>query len=174
MHEDDELFAEEAPSKSELKRQMHTLQALGERLVALSASQLANMPINDERLLEAVQLAQRIKSHSGRRRQLQYIGKLMRSIDPEPLKNAFAEIDGQRQEEAARFHQLEALRDALLNDGDSAIGIVAQRYAQVDRGHLRQLLRNHQREQSEQKPLSAARAIFRYLRELDEQSEQSD
>ena len=72
-------------SKSERKRQMHALQDLGERLVALPEADLATIPINDERLRDAVQTARRITARGGLKRQLQFIGKLMRSIDPSPL-----------------------------------------------------------------------------------------
>lgn len=168
MHDDDEI--DEGPSKSEIKRQMHALQALGERLVALPDAQLAKIPIADESLLEAVHLARRIKARSGLKRQLQYIGKLMRSIDPEPIIEALAQLDGQHQENAARFHQLEQLRDQLLAEGDQALSAVVSRYPEADRSHLRQLLRNYQREQQTGREKGAARAIFRYLRSLEEQS----
>lgn len=173
MHDDEDIY--EGPSKSELKRQMHALQALGERLVTLPEAQLAKIPIADESLAEAIQLARRIKARSGLKRQLQYIGKLMRSIDPEPIVEALAQLDGQHQEDAARFHQLEQLRDRLLARGDDALGEVVARYPEVDRSHLRQLIRNYHRDQQSGREKGAARAIFRYLRSLDDAaSEDSD
>ncbi|MEE4202501.1 MAG: ribosome biogenesis factor YjgA [Halieaceae bacterium] len=169
MHDDDETFFE-GPSKSEVKRQMHALQALGERLVALPDAQLAKIPIDDEALADAIQLARRIKARSGLKRQLQYIGKLMRSVDADPIAEALDLLDGQHQTNAARFHQLEQLRDRLLHDGDEALSEVASRYPEVDRSHLRQLLRNYQKEQKTGKDKGTARAVFRYLRSLDEQA----
>jgi ribosome-associated protein len=100
MHDDDEEFYE-GPSKSEVKRQMHALQALGERLVALPDTQLAKIPIADDALAEAIQLARRIKARSGLKRQLQYIGKLMRSVDADPIAEALDLLDGQHQANAA-------------------------------------------------------------------------
>ena len=75
-------------SKSARKRQMHALQDLGEQLVALTSTQLAKLNLDNEALLEAVTLAQRINHHSGKRRQMQYIGKLMRSADADRIAEA--------------------------------------------------------------------------------------
>lgn len=167
MHDD--YDENEGPSKSELKRQMHALQEIGERLVALSDNQLAKIPIESTSLSEAIQLARKIRSHSGRKRQLQYIGKLMRSTDPEPITAALAALDGQHQAEAARFHQLEQWRDLLLSEGDNAISELVVHFPTMDRSHLRQLLRNYQRDLTKGREKTSARAIFRYLRELEEQ-----
>lgn len=169
MH-DDEDFEDEnfGPSKSARKRDMHALQALGTRLTELSDAQLRSMPIDDEKLKEAVDLARRIKSRSALRRQLQYIGKLMRSIDPAPIEEAFARIDGKHEEDKARFHRLETLRDSLLQQGDAGMDAVLAVYPHADRQPLRQLLRQHSAEQKNNKPATAARKLFRYLRELDE------
>ncbi len=86
---------EERPSKTQRKKAMHELQSLGERLVALNAEQLARVEL-PELLREAVQEAARVKGHESRRRQMQYIGRLMRSVDPEPLERALAARPGQR------------------------------------------------------------------------------
>src|SRR6056300_499880 len=83
------------PSKSERKRQMHALQQLGERLVALSQAELDAINIEDERLREAVDQARRIKARGGLRRQLQFIGKLMRSIDSSTIEAALKARDQQ-------------------------------------------------------------------------------
>ena len=85
LYDDDDNFVE---SKSARKRQMHALQNLGEQLVELSASQLQKLNLDNEALIEAVQLAQRISHHSGKRRQMQFIGKLMRSADAEHIADA--------------------------------------------------------------------------------------
>jgi ribosome-associated protein len=171
MHDDDDndhVF--DGPSKSALKREMHALQAIGERLVTLSDAQLAKFPIADESLRDAVLLARKITSHSGRKRQLQFIGKLMRRIDPTPLIEAFDIIDNQHQASAARFHALEQLRDDLLKRGDNAIEDVVTKYPEADRSHLRQLLRSQQKAVSQGKNDGSAKKLFRYLRELDDQA----
>ena len=169
MHDDMDDFEEDlGPSKSSRKRDMHALQALGTRLTQLSDAQLKKIPIEDDSLLEAILLARQIKAHGGLRRQLQFIGKLMRNIDAQPIIDAIAELDGQSQASAARFHRLEALRDELLNKGDAGIESVLAVFPDAERNQLRQLMRQHQREVSSGKTLSAARKLFRYLRTLDE------
>lgn len=161
--EDDEFLA---PSKSAVKRALSALQDMGAQLVQLSDRELARMPIEDETLARAIAEARRIRSNSASKRQLQYIGKLMRRIDAEPLARALADLHQQKRQDTDAFHQLEILRDALLADGPQAIGQVLEMFPGADRQHLRQLLRQHQKEVSNDKPGRAARKIFQYLREL--------
>ena len=104
-------------SKTQRKKEMHELQALGVALVELPESQLGAMQIADE-LREAVLEAKRIKSHEGRRRQLQYIGRLMRDVDPVPLRAQLDALTGHSAQEAARHRRLEALREKLLADDE--------------------------------------------------------
>lgn len=169
MHDESDDFDEYlGPSKSALKRDMHALQALGARLTELSDAQLKKIPIEDDALLEAVLLARRIKAHGGLRRQIQFIGKLMRNVDAQPIIDAVAELDGQSQASAARFQRLEVLRDELLHQGDAGIERILAVFPDAERNQLRQLMRQHQREVSSGKAPSAARKLFRYLRTLDE------
>ena len=160
--DEDEL----APSKSALKRQMTALQKLGEALVELSERELVRIPIEDARLLETIREARAIRSRSARRRHLQYLGKLMRSIDPEPIEAALNALHEQRQDETRAFRELEAWRDTLLKEGDSAIQGLLQRFPTADRQQVRQLLRQHKHESATGKPMAASRKLFRYLREL--------
>lgn len=159
---------EEGPSKSELKRRMTGLQQLGEKLTQLTPAQLAKVAITDQRLIEAIDQAKRINARGGKRRQLQYIGKLMRDIDAEPIRQAIQDLEQGNQAENQRFHRLENLRDILLTRGDAGLESVIEQLPGADRQHLRQLLRKHQREVSEGKPQATARKIFRYLRALDD------
>jgi len=89
----DPADADDRPSKSELKRQMHALQEIGERLVALPQNDLDRIPIEDARLEDAIAQARRITARGGLKRQLQFIGKLMRSVDPAPIEAALASLD---------------------------------------------------------------------------------
>jgi ribosome-associated protein len=162
----DDPDALEPPSKSELKRRMTALQHLGEALTALSDKQLQNVPIEDARLLEAIHEAQRISSNSARRRHLQFIGKLMRDIDAEPIAAALSAMDQEQHRHAAHFKGLEQLRDRLLKEGPDTIGDVVERWPATDRQHLRNLLLQAQREQKRGQAPAAARKLFRYLREL--------
>ena len=169
MNDDIEQFDEDEespyPSKSQLKRESHALQALGEELVALPATKLAKIPMPDE-LAEAVGLARRIKARGGLKRQLQYIGKIMRTIDAEPIEQALDEMKNAAGKEAAKFHRLEQWRDRLVNEGDAALEQLLEEFPHADRQHLRQLTRNAQQETIKNKPPKASREIFRYLRDL--------
>src|SRR5258706_241507 len=113
------VHAEEKPSKTELKRVMHELQALGERLIGLNPEQLAAIAL-PENLHEAVEQARRITKHEARRRQLQYIGRLMRDVDPEPIREKLKVWDGVSIEETARLHRIERWREKLLEDDGEA------------------------------------------------------
>ena len=158
--------AEEAPSKSELKRRMSALQTLGETLVTLNEQQLARIPIDDDRLLEAIREARQIRSNSARRRHLQYIGKLMRDINPAPIQRALDELHQRHQQANEDFQRLEQLRDDVLLAGLKGVELVVDAWPEADRQQLRQILLQHQRELKLGKPPAAARKLFRYLREL--------
>jgi ribosome-associated protein len=144
---------------------MHDLQALGVELVELSESVLADVRMPDE-LRDAVLEAKRIKAHEGRRRQIQYIGRLMRDIDPAPLREQLDALTGHSAAEAARHRRLEALREKLLAD-DMALTDYVAAHADADLQELRTLIRNARREQKEGKPPRAFRELFRLLKSLD-------
>lgn len=160
---DEDLIPE---SKSARKRQMHALQNLGEQLVALTPTQLAKLNLGNEALLEAIELAQRINHHSGKRRQMQFIGKLMRSADSEYIAQALDALhEGSRQQKALE-HMIEAARDALISRGDTALHEVLTMWPQAERQLLRQLSRSAVDEQKKGLPPASARKLFRYLRSL--------
>jgi ribosome-associated protein len=153
------------PSKSQLKRDMDALQALGARLVELGPERLAKVNMPDD-LRDAVKEAQRITAHGGRRRQMQYIGRLMRHVDPAPIQAALDEFDGVSAVAKARQHALERLRERLLED-ESVLNEIASRTATADFQQLRQLRRNALKEKAEGKPPRAYRELFRVLRDLE-------
>lgn len=159
---------DDAPSKSELKRQMTSLQELGEELTRLNKKQLAQIPIEDEQLLEAIAEVQKIRSNSARRRHLQFIGKLMRSLDAEPIRAALSNLDQAKRKADSDFHRLEKLRDDMLAAGVTGTELATRIWPQADRQQLRQLLLQHQRELQLNKPPAASRKLFRYLRDLQE------
>ncbi|MDH5785843.1 MAG: ribosome-associated protein [Chromatiales bacterium] len=150
-------------SKSQLKRESHAFTDLGKELVELPQNKLDKIPLEDS-LLDAVNLARRIKERGGKKRQLQYIGKLLRKIDAEPIIAAMDELKSEHLRENARFHRLEQWRDRLIEEGDSALAELLNDHPELDRQHLRQLLRNAQQEQKLNKPPKAARELFKYLR----------
>ena len=152
-------------SKTQRKKEMHELQALGTDLVELAESQINELQIPD-RLRDAVLAAKRIKSHEARRRQMQYIGRLMRDVDAAPIRAQLDVLVGHSAQEAARHRRLEALREKLLANDDALTAYVAE-HPGADLQALRTLIRNTRREQKEGKPPRAFRELFRLLKSLD-------
>ena len=153
------------PSKSQLKREMTALQDLGAELVALSRERLAKIEM-PERLRDALLDAQRFTKHEAKRRQMQYIGKIMRDIDSAPLRAAMDEINGVSEAANIRQHRLERLRTQLMED-EAAFSELARDYPAADLQHLRQLRRNALKEAQQGKPPRAYRELFRELRGLE-------
>jgi ribosome-associated protein len=152
-------------SKTQLKTQMNALQKLGESLIDLSPASLAKIPMEEE-LLDAVLLARRIlRKKEGYRRQLQLIGKIMRHLDVQPIEQALLVIQNSHQKATGAFHKLEVLRDEILARGDDAIESTLVEYPQLDRQKLRQLVRQANKQQAENKPSKAARELFKYLKQ---------
>jgi ribosome-associated protein len=161
------------PSKSQLKREMKALQDLGERLAALPAHRIDVLDVSDG-LRQALREMQRIHSHEGRRRHAQYIGKLMRTIDPAPLRQALLDATGDSREAIARMHLLEDWRERLLG-GDDALSAFLSQYPHADAQELRQLVRATRAEQAAGKPPRQYRALFQRLKALLEpQGHESD
>ncbi|HEX8964754.1 MAG TPA: ribosome biogenesis factor YjgA [Rhodocyclaceae bacterium] len=167
-----DIDSPEKPSKSQKKREMTALQELGAELVALGRDQLARIELPED-LRGAVRDAQRFTQHEAHRRQLQYIGRLMRDLDPAPIRAALDEIKGVSAAATARLHNLERLRARLMED-ESALGDIARAHPGADLQHLRQLRRNALKEQEQAKPPRAYRELFRVLRELEEQDNDAD
>jgi|SRR5690554_4344297 len=154
------------PSKSERKREVHALTDLGKQLVDMSPSQLAELPITTE-LLEAIKIARKIRNkHTGFNRQIQYIGKLIRSNDPQPIIDAIELRQQAHLHEQKNFHALEQWRDRLIAEGDDAMQDLIAKWPELDRQHIRQLIRSVQKQESENKPPAAKRELFKYLREI--------
>jgi ribosome-associated protein len=149
------------PSKSQRKREMTELQSLGESLLRLSAAELARIDL-PEPLRAAIADTARITAHEARRRQLQYIGKLMRQVDPEPLRAAIEFATGESKQAVALMHRCERLRDALLAD-DSALAAVLAELPGADVQQLRATIRAARREHKEGQPAKHARQLYRWL-----------
>ena len=154
---------DEIVSKTKRKQEMHELQRLGVELVALSESLLGDMAL-DAPLLGAILEAKRIRSHEAKRRQMQYIGRLMRDVDPGPIRERLAALRGESVQAAAAHRRLEALRGRLLDD-DAALTEFAAAHPQADLQALRALLRNARKEMKEGKPPRAYRELFRFLKD---------
>jgi ribosome-associated protein len=157
----------ERPSKSQLKREMTALQKLGEELVAEPRDRVKRVPMPED-VREAILECQQIKDHEGRRRQMQYVGKKMRTLDENELAAIQRTLDSWRglsKADTASMHALERRRDKLLKD-DSALPALLEQHPELDIQHLRTLIRNARKEQAENKPPKAYREIFQILKEL--------
>jgi len=159
---DDEFDGIEEKSKSQLKREMHELQELGEALVKLSDKELKKFSLPEE-LVDPIMLARRITANSGKRRQLQYIGKIMRRIDVEPLRQAFDDLKHGQRNVARKHQQAEKLRDKLVAGDNTTLDAVLEQYAGLDRQQLTQLVRAAQKEKELGKPTASAKKIFQIL-----------
>ncbi len=164
MNEEDEAY--ERPSKSARKRHSDDLQALGEALIILPQSELDALPL-PEQLREAVLLARRIKAHGGLYRQKQYIGKLMRKIDAEPIRAA---MDAKRERErvaALRFRRIEQWRDRLIKEGAAVLDqLQSESGKQIDAKVVEQLITRARTEREHQAPPHASRELFRLLKDV--------
>ena len=149
-------------SKSEIKRDAEILKKMGVELVNLSKNELTKIPL-DEDLLYAIELAQKIKKE-GYRRQIQYIGKLLRSRNIDPVTQALDKLKNRHNQQVALFHKLEKLRDELIETGDAEN--IIELFPIADRQQLRTLARQAKKERESNKPPKTAKQIFQYLKEL--------
>lgn len=150
-------------SKSQRKREMTALQDMGAELVKLPRGRLEKLDL-PEPLFNALLEAQRLTSHGAIRRQMQYIGKLMRAVESEPIAEQLAAIRGESATAKAQFHALERWRERLIED-DQALTAWLSEHPDADVQQLRQLIRNARREAAEGKPPKSSRALFRLLRD---------
>lgn len=164
---------EREKSKSRVKRELKALHDMGVELLAFNSEQLSRLPLND-RIIQTVEEAKRIRKFGGRKRQLKYLGKLLQDVEADALRSGIDALLNKDKQANARFHRLERWRDRLINEGDAALSEFLKDYPNADRQHLRQLIRNSlkQSKQTDQQPNSgitrAARELFRYLRALAE------
>ena len=166
MSDAEDTYADEGPSKSERKRQSTGLQELGEALIELSQNELDALPL-PENLRDAVELARRITAHGGLYRQKQYIGKLMRKIDAEPIRAAMAARKNRERVSAMRFRILEQWRDRLIADGAAAVDTLqTETTSQFDAAALKRLVERARAEREGQHPPHATRELFRALRDI--------
>ncbi len=150
-------------SKSARKREMTALQKTGEALLALPAKQFAKVPIS-EVLRDALELAATLKNREGKRRQMQYVGKLMRSEDHEKIAEVLASFDENSRTFRLQFQRLEKLRDELIDGDNDALTRILEQHPELDRQHLRQLIRQASKEREQNKGPAASRKLFKYLR----------
>lgn len=151
----------ERPSKTQRKKEMTALQDLGTTLVRLAADKLARIDLPDN-LREAIVEARRITDHEGRRRQLQYVGRLMRGVEAEPIRRALAEATHDSRAAIERMHRCEAWRDRLIDD-DAALTELLASQPGLDAQPLRAAIRAARRERAEGSAPKHARELYRWL-----------
>ena len=156
-------------SKSEIKRQMTALQKLGEEMIGLSKDKLDKLDL-PENLRDAINAAKRITAHGGLRRQMQYIGRLMRIIDAQPIAAQLEKWRNHHSDENVIFHQMEQLRTRLLED-DASITQFISDYPNADAQQLRALIRNARKEALLQQPPKSTRTLFKLIRSIIEQTQ---
>ncbi len=157
----------ERPSKSEAKRQSLEVQKLGEELVNEARDRVKRVPMPED-VRDAILMCQTITNHEGRRRQMQFVGKKMRTLDDEEIAIIQRTIDswkGMSKADTAALHALERRREKLLAD-DKALTVLSTEHPELDVQHLRTLIRNARKEQAENKPPKAYREIFQILKDL--------
>ena len=149
-------------SKSQLKRESHALQALGQSLTELSAGNLARMPLWPA--LEAAIAGARGLRRAALRRQIRYIARLLREGDAEPIERALESVHRPGRREAARHRRIERLRDALIGD-DASLVRLREATPGLDFQHLRRLISAARLERANSRGSAAERSLFRYLRD---------
>ncbi len=162
----DEESEYDRPSKSQLKREMHALQELGVALVELPKDALKRMPM-PEKLADAVRDARRITDHEGKRRQVQYIGRVMRTLlDSETalIRDALETYHGVNKAATARLHWVEQTRERLLAN-DDALTVFLREHPQADVQQGRTLIRNARREAQQGKPPRYFRELFQWIKQ---------
>ncbi|MBR8344992.1 ribosome-associated protein [Burkholderia sp. B21-005] len=153
------------PSKSQLKREMHELQVLGQALVDLPKDALKRMPM-PESLSDAVREARRITDHEGKRRQLQYVGRVMRTLTDDETAALRTALDAQRgvnKAATARLHWIERTRDQLLANDDALTEFLRQ-HPEADIQEGRTLIRNARKEAQQGKPPRYFRELFQWIK----------
>lgn len=156
---------EEEKSKSQLKREMSALQDMGRKLAEMKQQQLSQFPLTEDLRL-ALEDYQRIRKNEAKRRQLQYIGKLMRKADHEAIATQFELIEAQGRRNVQQEHLAESWRDKLLESDAEALTAFLDEYPATDRQEFRNLVRTAVQEKQRNKPPTQARKLFRYIREV--------
>lgn len=157
----------EGKSKTRIKREMHELRRLGERLVALPDDQLETL--DDNNLVEAVRECKRITKGNARKRQVQYIGKLMRTTDVDQVQHLLDRFDASSRTHTMQFHKLERWRQELIDGDPDVMTQIINECPNLDRQHLNQLVRNaiRERDREEESPVQF-RKLFQYLKSIND------
>lgn len=165
-HEDE--HEDLAPSRTQVKKQMSALQKLAEDLIGLGPDLVRKAPLPED-LQGPVMESFAMKKHEARRRHFQFLGKLMRDVDPQPIRDYIEVIRSGRQAQTGAFHEVERWRDRVVDGDDDLVNELIQRFGHMDIQRFRQLVRNARKERAAGKKPKASRELFRMLRGLREQ-----
>jgi len=153
------------PSRTRKKKQAHELQQIGQTLTALTDAQLKQLELPVE-LNEAVIAARNMRGHEARRRQMQFIGSLMRSVDAEAITRAVESLTAMDRNEVRLFRQAEQWRDQLIQGEDQLIAKLIEQLPSIDCNRLTDLVRQARGDKLDSRTKAASRELFRYLRQL--------
>jgi len=161
---------EEVKSRTQIKKEMEALQSVGKKLTELNNEQLKEVPMGED-LRAAIDLYRNnITQREARRRQLQYIGKLMRAEDAEAIQAVLDKYDSSSKAYAQALHALENWRTRLIAEGNTALSQFVDAHPGVDVQQLRQLVRNAQKEQQQNQNKGGAKKLFKFLKEVQQSS----
>lgn len=164
MNKKVEVIDEEEISKTQIKREAEALKLIGRELVALNKKQLTQIP-GSELLFHAISVAHKISDkNEALRRQIQFVGKVLRNEDCDAIRNAIDKLNNKHQQLTHATQRLEKLRDELIEQGDSKINELLEQFPSLERQKLRQLVRQANKEKKAQKPGKAIKDLFTYLK----------
>ncbi len=154
-------------SKTKRKQQMHELQDIGEELVELSKDALSKIPMSED-LLDAIKEYKRLNSHEARRRQMQFIGKIMRKEDTAPIREKLEQIRDSSTAATALLHRIERYRNDMIAKDEAITQFLAD-YPNASVQELRTLVRNTRKEAELSKPPKSFRELFQLIKATMEQ-----
>jgi len=164
MNKKVEIIDEEEISKTQIKREAEALKLIGRELVGLSKKQLVQIP-GSELLFHAISVAHKISDkNEALRRQIQYIGKVLRNEDCDAIRTAIDKLNNKHQQLTHATQRLEKLRDELIEQGDNKINELIEQFPTLERQKVRQLVRQANKEKKLEKPAKAAKDLFTYLK----------
>lgn len=164
MNKKVEVIDEEEISKTQIKREADALKLIGRELVSLSKKQLTHIP-GSELLFHAISVAHKISDkNEALRRQIQYIGKVLRNEDCDAIRTAIDKLNNKHQQLTHATQRLEKLRDEIIEQGDGKINELLEQFPSLERQKLRQFVRQANKEKKAEKPAKAAKDLFTYLK----------
>lgn len=163
---------EEWVSKTAKKKEMNELQDLGMALTKLSDQTVKKIGLPEE-LLQAIKDYKKITSNGATKRQAQFIGRLMRDIDPQPIRDFLAKLSGENQAHNAFLQRVEQMRTRLLENDDALTQFVRD-FPHADASVLRTLVRNTRKEQAQNKPPKHFRALYQEIKAVMQHHSESE